>query len=192
MLICGLAAVLLACGDKEDSGTPEGDVDTDSDSDGDTDADTDVDLDIGSLSALHGSLSYSFNGISSHDDCHRSWELVGTPLVGACVDCDFAFSVDLAAAGTSGDCGPGYGHPEESFEAQMGFMVSHEEGQALVGWLRNGSIYWGAGSVLGPATGEGDMYVQSAEPLSLLFDCWWRDPHGYYYSHSYSGQITVE
>jgi hypothetical protein len=47
VLLLSIAALCLACGDKEDTGLtpPEGDTDTDTDSDADTDADADADAD---------------------------------------------------------------------------------------------------------------------------------------------------
>jgi cytochrome oxidase Cu insertion factor (SCO1/SenC/PrrC family) len=41
-----LPALLVACGDKEDTQVPEGDTDTDTDADTDADADSDADSDV--------------------------------------------------------------------------------------------------------------------------------------------------
>ena len=51
-----LALPLIACGDKDDTSTPEGDTDTDTDTDSDTDADTDTDTDTDASGTFAGTV----------------------------------------------------------------------------------------------------------------------------------------
>ena len=127
-----------------------------------------------------------------YDPCQGRWEVVGTASGTPCSDRGAVFSVDDTFEEEWGPCSPGYGSPRaEDYHGSLGFALGHEAGGAVLGPVVSGSLYWGGGSVLGPATASAEVTVVQRQPLELAWAYRWSDPWGYYYSESWSGEMIL-
>ncbi len=170
----------------------------DSDRPGDTSdtSDTGIRLgrdDLAVLTSLAGEQGYLFSGMDVNHGCRIVWESHGVLSEQPCSDCDLVFDVSFVLLQQQGDCDGLYGHPvPEDYEGVLGVALDYEGEGPVVGPVAHGRLWWGGGSIMGPATASADYRVVRPEPLVMDWDYSWQDPHGYYYQHGYHGSARLE
>ena len=128
MMLLSTLLLLPACGDKDDTETPEGDTDTDADTDADADADADTDADADAdlgLQGYSGQATAGLDGFEGSEDmyliaeegdgddiCRIRYELKDTDSRPDCPDaghsgCLWAWEVSVSAAAIVAESGIG-------------------------------------------------------------------------------------
>ena len=142
--------------------------------------------DVSGITSLFGEQDYHFVSKEAHNDCSMRWETVGELSDRACDICDLVFEVTYSYQEQEGDCSGFYDHPEpEDAQGWLGFVLSAQDGEPLVGPVSGGSLE-------APSSAGSSYEVEQEDPLRLSWTYGWSHPYGYYHSHAYWGTAVLE